>query len=62
MCRYATQEEISEWDDLCAICLDPMTKQVKITPCHHIFHGECLRQCLKYSDNCAICKKELKFD
>ncbi|XP_065353892.1 E3 ubiquitin-protein ligase RNF139-like [Cloeon dipterum] len=60
--RSATKEEMDDWaDDVCAICLCPMTK-ARITPCHHIFHGDCLRMCLKYSDNCAICKKEIRFD
>lgn len=59
--RYAMQSELSEFDDVCAICLSPM-RMGRITPCHHIFHGECLRQCLKSSDHCPICKRELKFD
>jgi len=59
--RYATDEELTEFDDVCAVCLSPM-KLARITPCHHMFHGECLRQCLKSSDHCPICKRELKFD
>uniref|UniRef100_A0A1B6JAG1 RING-type domain-containing protein n=1 Tax=Homalodisca liturata TaxID=320908 RepID=A0A1B6JAG1_9HEMI len=59
--RYATSQELSEFDDVCAVCLSPM-RLARITPCHHIFHGECLRQCLKASDHCPICKRELKFD
>lgn len=59
--RYATAEELAEFDDICAVCLSPM-QVARITPCHHIFHGDCLRQCLKTSDQCPICKRELKFD
>ena len=59
--RYATKEELATFDDVCAVCLSPM-KLARITPCHHMFHGDCLRQCLKASDNCPICKRELKFD
>lgn len=59
--RYATSQELAEFDDVCAVCLSPM-RLARITPCHHIFHGECLRQCLKASDQCPICKRELKFD
>lgn len=59
--RYATNQEISEFDDVCAVCLSPM-RLARITPCHHIFHGECLRQCLKTSDHCPICKRQFKFD
>lgn len=59
--RYASSQELAEFDDVCAVCLSPM-RLARITPCHHIFHGECLRQCLKSSDQCPICKRELKFD
>lgn len=59
--RYATVEELAEFDDICAVCLSSMNI-ARITPCHHIFHGDCLRQCLKTSDQCPICKRELKFD
>lgn len=59
--RYATPVELSEFDDVCAVCLSSM-RLGRITPCHHIFHGECLRQCLKASNHCPMCKRELKFD
>lgn len=59
--RYATKQELIEFDDVCAVCLCQM-HLARITPCHHIFHGECLRQCLKTSNQCPICKRELKFD
>lgn len=58
--RYATAEELAAFDDVCAVCLSPM-RLARITPCHHIFHGDCLRQCLKASDTCPICKREFKF-
>lgn len=59
--RYATKQELAEFDDVCAVCLSAM-KLARITPCHHMFHGDCLRQCLKTSNQCPICKRELKFD
>lgn len=60
--RHATQEELDSWDDVCAVCLSPM-RRARITPCHHQFHGDCLRLCLKTSDHCPICKRYLtKFD
>lgn len=59
--RKATNEEIEKFDDVCAVCLFAMTK-ARITPCHHIFHADCLRQCIKSSDKCPMCKRELKFD
>ncbi|XP_012256280.2 uncharacterized protein LOC105686218 isoform X2 [Athalia rosae] len=59
--RKATNEDIERFDDVCAVCLCGMVK-ARITPCHHLFHADCLRQCLKSSDKCPMCKRELKFD
>lgn len=59
--RKATNEEIERFDDVCPVCLSAMTK-ARVTPCHHLFHADCLRQCLKTSDTCPMCKRELKFD
>lgn len=59
--RKATTDEIDRFDDVCAVCLCQMIK-ARVTPCHHIFHADCLRQCLKSSDKCPMCKRELKFD
>jgi hypothetical protein len=56
--RHATQEELDSWDDVCAVCLGTMHR-ARITPCHHQFHGDCLRLCLKTSDNCPMCKRSL---
>lgn len=59
--RCASREEISSLEDVCAVCLSVMYF-ARVTPCHHLFHGECLRNCLKTSNQCPICKRELKFD
>ncbi|XP_014249470.1 RING finger protein 145-like isoform X1 [Cimex lectularius] len=59
--RYATRDELVKFDDVCAICLNPM-KLARFTPCHHIFHGDCLRKCLKTSNQCPICKREFVFE
>ncbi|XP_043274299.1 E3 ubiquitin-protein ligase synoviolin A-like [Venturia canescens] len=59
--RKATSDEIEKFDDVCAVCLFAM-KKARVTPCHHLFHADCLRQCLKTSDKCPMCKRELKFD
>uniref|UniRef100_A0A0A9XQN7 Protein TRC8 n=1 Tax=Lygus hesperus TaxID=30085 RepID=A0A0A9XQN7_LYGHE len=59
--RFATPEELGSFDDVCAVCLNPM-KLARITPCHHIFHGDCLRKWVKTSNHCPLCKRELKFD
>lgn len=56
--RYATREELRIADDVCAVCLTPM-RFARFTPCHHMFHGNCLRLCLKASTACPMCKQEL---
>ncbi|CAG9764831.1 unnamed protein product [Ceutorhynchus assimilis] len=58
--RYATEEEIENCDDVCAVCLSPMLR-ARVTPCQHMFHAYCLRQCLNNSDMCPICKREYVF-
>ncbi|KAJ3648922.1 hypothetical protein Zmor_020690 [Zophobas morio] len=58
--RHATADEIENCDDVCAVCLSPM-ERARVTPCHHLFHATCLRQCLRASDNCPMCKREYTF-
>ncbi|KAG7160514.1 uncharacterized protein LOC121876290 [Homarus americanus] len=53
--RVATRSEVKDHDDVCAICLTPMTC-ARITPCQHFFHADCLRRCLKESNKCPICQ------
>lgn len=57
-CRVATAREIASWNDICAVCLNDM-KKARITSCGHFFHGECLRNCLRTSNQCPLCKTEL---
>lgn len=58
--RHATDEEIENCDDVCAVCLSHM-ERARVTPCQHLFHANCLRQCLNNSHNCPICKREYTF-
>ncbi|XP_066149474.1 RING finger protein 145-like isoform X2 [Euwallacea fornicatus] len=58
--RQATSEEIDNCDDVCAVCLCPM-ERARVTPCQHMFHASCLRECLNNSNNCPICKREYVF-
>lgn len=58
--RYATDEELKEWDDICAVCLSSMVR-ARVTPCHHLFHSDCLRLCLNASTQCPMCKREYMF-
>lgn len=59
--RSATEEEITERDDICAVCLNKMSR-ARITPCNHLFHPICLKQCLKNSYLCPLCKYNFKLE
>lgn len=61
MFRVASPDEIEELDDVCAVCLNPLLNQVRVTKCRHYFHANCLRLYLKESnlDSCPICKRTL---
>lgn len=54
--KIATQEDIQNWADICAVCLSSMSR-ARITPCNHLFHPRCLKQCLRTSFNCPLCKQ-----
>lgn len=56
--RDATARQLASLDDVCSVCLFPMTAG-KVTPCNHIFHGDCLRLCLKTNSECPMCKSQL---
>ncbi|XP_054716247.1 RING finger protein 145 homolog [Uloborus diversus] len=57
--RFASAQELSDNDDVCAICLQGMSS-ARVTPCHHIFHGDCLRRCLRERPTCPMCKYVLE--
>ena len=58
---FATQEELSQHDDVCAICYQDM-HQAKITRCKHFFHSMCLRKWLYMQDTCPLCHAVLYKD
>jgi hypothetical protein len=47
--------------DACAICLSNWEPQdrIKLTPCGHAFHEECLRGWIMKKETCALCRKDL---
>lgn len=54
--RVATRLDIQNWADICAVCLNSMSR-ARITPCNHLFHPRCLKQCLRTSFYCPLCKQ-----
>lgn len=55
--KVANEKDLSQWDDICAVCLERMSK-ARITPCNHLFHPQCLKRCLQTSMQCPLCKNE----
>lgn len=54
----ATAADIDHYDDVCAVCLSSMT-HARITPCKHIFHGKCLKDCLQKKAQCPMCNCQM---
>lgn len=54
----ATDEQLSQHDDLCAICFQ-MLNSARITACGHYFHGCCLRKWLYVKDSCPLCHQTI---
>ncbi|XP_060517096.1 protein TRC8 homolog [Cylas formicarius] len=50
----ATWLQLYDYDDVCAICYQPM-ENAKVTECNHLFHGICLRKWLNVKDRCPLC-------
>lgn len=50
----ATDEELKDYGDVCAICYADM-KSARITSCKHLFHATCLRKWLYVQDKCPMC-------
>lgn len=50
----ASEKQIQELADVCAICYQEM-ESARITRCNHYFHGICLRKWLYVQDKCPIC-------
>lgn len=52
------QEELRKAGTTCPVCLETM-HVARITPCGHVFHSHCLRQCLVRSTACPYCRAPL---
>ena len=45
----------SEPRDACAICMEPINADFKVTPCGHHFHSACLRPWFARRPVCPLC-------
>ncbi|CAG5122463.1 unnamed protein product [Candidula unifasciata] len=54
----ATQEDLEQNADDCAICWEKMNAARKL-PCGHLFHNSCLRSWLEQDTSCPTCRTAL---
>ncbi|KAH9500092.1 hypothetical protein Btru_076584 [Bulinus truncatus] len=54
----ATEAQLAQHDDICAICYSDM-KSACVTPCDHLFHCVCLRKWLYVKETCPMCHRDL---
>lgn len=54
----ASQEELAENSDNCAICWEKMEIARKL-PCGHLFHNSCLQSWLEQDTSCPTCRLAL---
>ncbi|KAM3869157.1 RING finger protein 145-like [Diretmus argenteus] len=55
----ASQTQLEQYNDICAICYQDM-KNAVITPCSHFFHAGCLKKWLYVQETCPLCHSQLK--
>jgi endogenous inhibitor of DNA gyrase (YacG/DUF329 family) len=44
---------------ICPICLEPVTAQLFIPYCHHVFHYNCIMKSFETDIRCPICRREI---
>uniref|UniRef100_A0A8C2WPJ8 E3 ubiquitin-protein ligase RNF139 n=1 Tax=Cyclopterus lumpus TaxID=8103 RepID=A0A8C2WPJ8_CYCLU len=52
-------DQLTDIEDVCAICYQEFAVSARITPCHHYFHALCLRKWLYIQDTCPMCHQRV---
>ena len=60
--KYKDIERIDSKNQECSICLSKVNKPKCKTICGHIFHITCLKEWLKTSVTCPLCRKSINKD
>ena len=60
--KFKASAELSEDNRKCVICIADYLPgdDLKVLPCLHRFHIECIENWLKSSPLCPICKKDIR--
>ena len=46
-------------DTTCSICLEKVSHEFIFQfPCHHVFHKNCISECIQYKNQCPTCKTQ----
>lgn len=58
---YKSIAELPDENDRCTICYDDykVGTGIKILPCNHHFHSECIDEWFNVKDSCPLCKKSI---
>ncbi|KAL6121706.1 hypothetical protein NUSPORA_01336 [Nucleospora cyclopteri] len=58
---YGSSDELPDDNHRCTICYDDYKHgcKVKILPCDHHFHNECIEEWFNVKDSCPLCKKSI---
>ncbi len=59
--KQTIQQEKSQEDDDCPICLMEMIERIE-TLCHHFFHEECIQEWQVLHNTCPVCRGALVKD
>ncbi len=57
----ASECELKEHNDICAICYQELFS-ARITRCQHLFHSSCLRKWLYTQDQCPLCHQQMIYE
>jgi len=51
-------------NETCTICLEEFepSEEIKLTPCNHGYHPDCLEHWMRERSNCPMCQAPLKKD
>lgn len=60
-CPAMKYSEVEHEDDACSICISQLETDdlVRILPCDHIFHSECIYDWMCKSLSCPLCRKNI---
>ncbi|XP_068432432.1 E3 ubiquitin-protein ligase RNF139 [Clinocottus analis] len=52
-------DQLTDIEDVCAICYQEFAVSARVTPCSHYFHALCLRKWLYIQDTCPMCHQRV---